>query len=255
MSADSDAYKIVQSLPGLSPAEQQYLMSVARGEGFYGLGWGNPSPKTIAESETLGIDPRAGVGSNNWGAIQGTGSAGSFPHVDHHADGKLYLGTFKKYSLPEEGASDLGRVLLKANVREALKDGRMRDAVYAQHDNHYFELNPEAYFSAVSNNYNTLTNSLKWAPALVSGGAPLPPLFSGQRSLPLGDSSSTEPSLHLGMQGEAVKAWQTILHLPLVDGKFGYATEAATRVWQKQFHLVPDGIVGPLTWGKAHGKI
>ncbi len=253
MSADSEGYKIVQSLPNLTQAEQQYLLTVARGEGFYGLGWGNPSPKTIADSESFGIDPKAGVGSNNWGAVQGSGNAGSFPHVDYHANGQKYLGTFKKYSLPQDGASDVARILLKSNVREALSKGDMHGAVLAQHDNHYFELNPEAYFSAVSKNYRTLTDSLHWTPALNTGGALLPPLSSGPPSLDSAASLSGEPSLHLGMQGEAVKKWQAIIHVPM-DGKFGYATESATRIWQKHFHLVPDGIVGPLTWSKALGE-
>lgn len=251
MSADSDAFKVVQALPGLSSSEQQYLLAVARGEGFYGLGWGNPSPKTIADSLTFGIDPKAGVGSNNWGAVQGTGTAGSFPHVDYHADGKMYLGTFKKYALPQDGASDVARVLLKTNVREALKDGDMHKAVLAQHSNRYFELNPEAYFSAVSKNYKILTDNLHWNPAL-KGAAPLPPLSSGPQSSGSSDSSSTEPSLHLGMVGDAVKIWQKIIEVDQ-DGHFGYITESKTRIWQKQFHLVPDGVVGPLTWSKALG--
>lgn len=253
MTVDSEAYKTVQSLPNLTPAEQQYLLTVARREGFYGLGWGNPSPKTIKDSAVFNVDPKAGAGSNNWGAVQGTGSAGSFPHVDYHANGDLYLGMFKKYALPEEAAQDVAKILLKANVRAAINRGDLHGAVLAQHDNHYFELNPEAYFSAVSKTYKTLTDSLHWIPALDTGGALLPPLSSGPPSLGSAASLSGEPSLHLGMQGEAVKKWQAIIHVP-VDGKFGYGTESATRIWQKHFHLVPDGVVGPLTWSKALGE-
>ena len=172
MTADQDAFQTVQQLPGLTPGEQQYLLTVARGEGFYGLGWGNPSTKTIADSTTLGIDPKAGVGSNNWGAVQGIGTAGSFPHVDYHAAGApnfgaMYPGKFKRYNTPAEGAADVAKVLLRANVRAAIAAGDLRRAVYAQHSNGYFELAPEKYLSAVKSNYDILTKALGW-PALLS---------------------------------------------------------------------------------------
>ena len=256
MSADSDAAQTVSLLPGLTPAEQQYLVTVARGEGFYGLGWGNPSPKTIADSATLNIDPKAGVGSNNWGAVQGAGNAGSFPHVDYHADGSMYLGTFRKYVAPQDGAADVAKILLKPNVKAAVNAGDLHGAVMAQHANHYFELNPEAYFRAVKKNYDILTASLKWPTLLqVTQAAETiaaNPLVSGLPSSSLEGSYSGVPSLKLGSQGSAVREWQSIVGVA-VDGLFGYGTEVATRAWQKQFHLVPDGIVGTLSWSKAHG--
>jgi hypothetical protein len=216
MSADSDAFKTVQQL-GLRPAEEQYLMPVARGEGFFGLGWGSPSAQTIALSAQFGIDPKAGVGSNNWGAIQGTGSAGSFPHVDFgwmipDESGKPtdkhwkgtgprvwgpYIGHYKKYATPAEGAADMARVLLKDNVRAALALGDMRAAVFAQHANHYFELAPEKYLSSVKRNYDILTQALGWPVLLkdlVSAGetiATAPLVGSQSSSLP--EESSGEP--------------------------------------------------------------
>jgi peptidoglycan hydrolase-like protein with peptidoglycan-binding domain len=50
----------------------------------------------------------------------------------------------------------------------------------------------------------------------------------------------------------AVATWQWRLHLALdralrVDESFGQLTEAATRDFQREQHLVADGIVGPLT--------
>lgn len=35
-----------------------------------------------------------------------------------------------------------------------------------------------------------------------------------------------------------------------IDGAFGKATLAATKAFQKEYALVADGIIGPLTWGK-----
>lgn len=170
MSIDSDAFSVVSSLPGLSPEERQYVMTIARGEGFYGLGWGTPKAATRAKAEELGIDPLAGIGSHNWGAIQGTGPAGSFPHVDHRADGTPYIGQFRKYNTDQEGAADLARVLLKANVRQALSRGSLREAVFAQHANRYFELAPEKYLSSVMRNYDAITQRLEW-PILLSEAA------------------------------------------------------------------------------------
>lgn len=194
MSADSDAFKVIQQVPGLTPAEQQYGLSVFRGEGFYGLGWGNPSKLTIDTSAQFGIDPRAGVGSNNWGAHQGLGPAGSFPHIDFgymvpDADGKPtrkhwagqgprvwgpYVAQYKKYNTPLESASDSSRLLFKPNLRQALATGiykgkqvgPLEAAVYTQHDNGYYELKPEKYLEAVKRNYSILTAALQW-PALL----------------------------------------------------------------------------------------
>jgi len=175
MTADSDAFKAASAISGLTPEAVQYLVAVARGEGFYGLGWGNPSPKTIADSATLGIDPRAGVGSNNWGAVQGSGNAGSFPHVDYHKDNTAYLGTFRKYATSSDGASDMARILLKPNVLAALSAGDLHAAVLAQHANHYFELAPEKYYSAVVKNYQALLHNLAWPNLLMMTPNPLAP--------------------------------------------------------------------------------
>lgn len=228
MAADLDALKTVLTLPGLTEEDRQYLLTVSRGEGFYGLGWGNPNSVTVAESAKFGIDPRAGVGSNNWGAEQGSGSAGSFPHVDfgwmvpdengkptqQHWSGKgpkvwgSYVGRYKKHATPTEGAAGVARVLLKPNVREALQTGvrngqqvgRLRAAVMAQHDNHYFELNPESYLNAVTRNYSLLTAKLNWKPVLTETKVDnsSPPLVAGPASVssaPLLPSSGSFPLL------------------------------------------------------------
>lgn len=49
---------------------------------------------------------------------------------------------------------------------------------------------------------------------------------------------------------EAVKKWQTIIGVK-ADGIFGVNTSIATRAWQANHNLTPDGVVGPATWGAA----
>lgn len=158
--SDLFALSVAQKAGGnLTEAEKQYALTVARGEGFYGMGWKG-----------------AGKGSNNWGAVQGTGSAGFFEHIDHHADGKAYTGKFKRYKTPEEGFADMARILFNggkrgpvgaAEIKGALKRGSLKDAVFAQHKNGYFELDPNKYLQAVLRNYGTLSANLRW-PELLS---------------------------------------------------------------------------------------
>lgn len=164
-SLDTDRWALdvaKRAAPQLTEAERQYALTVARGEGFYGLGWKGE-----------------GKGSNNWGAVQGTGSAGSFTNIDHHADGKAYQGKFKRYRTPEEGFSDMARVLYSGGkrgasgadeIRGALKRGSLKDAVNAQHNNGYFELAPDKYLAAVARNYGILSANLKWPTALSISG-------------------------------------------------------------------------------------
>jgi len=260
MSNDSNAFKTVQTLPGLTAEEQQYLLTVSRGEGFYGLGWGNPSADTIALSNQFGIDPRAGVGSNNWGAEQGQGSAGSFPHVDHHANGTPYVEQYKKHGSATEGAASVAKILLKPNVREALSRGDIKAAVMAQYANGYFELNPEKYLTAVLRNYNALTKNLKWPVLLTIGGRSItadPLVLPGSESPDSPDTFSGVPSerpvLRRGNSGDSVLLLQQLLgHLKL-DSIFGPLTEAKVRQFQLTHGLKADGIVGPLTWKELDG--
>lgn len=61
-------------------------------------------------------------------------------------------------------------------------------------------------------------------------------------------------------QGNVVGVWQNILYADGflgqcgaigVDGIFGTNTRVATAEWQSDELLVPDGVVGPNTWGRA----
>jgi len=57
------------------------------------------------------------------------------------------------------------------------------------------------------------------------------------------------PTLRRNMNNEYVKLVQNRLGLP-ATGLFDGVTEAAVRHFQKTAKLVPDGIVGPITWRK-----
>ena len=55
------------------------------------------------------------------------------------------------------------------------------------------------------------------------------------------------PTLRRGSTDGAVRVLQTKLKLP-VSGLFDAITEARVRVFQRDCHMVPDGIVGPKSW-------
>lgn len=183
MSADTTARMVIEQLPNLPEYARQYMQAVARGEGFYGEGW-KPSPATIELSKKHGLTGFEGMGSNNWGADQGKGTAGSFPHVDHgwrNPDGTpwngkgprkwdSYVGRYAKYSKPIEGAARFARILLKPNVLDALQRGSLREAVFAQHANRYFELDPEKYLKAVLANYQKVIANTGLKPVLSEHG-------------------------------------------------------------------------------------
>lgn len=83
----------------------------------------------------------------------------------------------------------------------------------------------------------------------VSYAAPGAPTWAIPRTIRKGDS------------GEDVKRCQELLMqdgyaLPKygADGKFGNETRKAIKQYQRDHNLDPDGIVGPLTWGKLLGK-
>lgn len=181
-SSDAEAYAIAAragKAAGLTEQQIQYALTVARGEGNYGRGWANPSAKTIERSKKFGLTGYEGANSNNWGAIQGKGNAGSFKHVDAHADGTDYVSDYRAYKTPEDGFLDVAKILFGGGTRKAvgataLKDaiarGNLRDAVFAQHANGYFEASPETYLKAVLTNYGKLSNAIGWPKVLSENG-------------------------------------------------------------------------------------
>lgn len=208
---DTRAYGIAKAAGlGLTEAERQYALAVARGEGGYGASWAHPSRNTVELSKKFGLTGLEGAGSNNWGAEQGSGDAGSFPHVDRHADGKPYVGKYRRYSTPERGFEGFARVLYSGNkrreegareLREAIARGSLRDAVFTQHRNGYFELAPEKYLESVLRNYAALSNNTGWTALLTESGRGL--LGSSSGSATVGALGTV---VALGAVG-AVAAW------------------------------------------------
>lgn len=70
---------------------------------------------------------------------------------------------------------------------------------------------------------------------------------------PTAEPGQIHATIKQGDQGPDVMAWQKIIKVT-ADGKFGPATDKATRTWQQQHGITPDGIVGPQTWSVATGE-
>jgi len=197
-SADARAYAVAKAAApqmGLTEKQVQYAVTVGRGEGHFGEGWKHPSAATIAKSQKFGLTGYEGAESNNWGATQGSGDAGSFPHVDSgwmipdengnptnkHWKGSGpkvwgdYVANYKKWSTPEKGFLDMARVIFNGGkrgatgateIKAAIERGNLHDAVYAQHANGYFELAPDSYLKAVMRNYNSIIAGVGWPKVL-----------------------------------------------------------------------------------------
>jgi hypothetical protein len=194
---DVNAYAVAKrAAPTMPEAELQYALAVARGEGRFGLGWGNPpkDPVALAFAKSKGLTGTEGAGSNNWGAEMGQGDAGSFKHVDfgwRNPDGTAwngkgpkvwlpYIGTYRRHSTPEKGFLSVAKTLFgggkrgavgAAALKDAVKKGDLKEAVYAQHANGYFELAPSQYLTAVLRNYADLTQATGWKALLTGGGS------------------------------------------------------------------------------------
>jgi len=121
-----DAKELVDSLPGVSPAESLFLRGVSWHETNYGQGW----------------KPGFGAGSNNMGAITTPNpNQYSFQHQDVRNDkGKVtkYVTWFKGYPNARLGFNDLKDTVLKPNVRAAIKKHGVAGGIEAMHANKYF---------------------------------------------------------------------------------------------------------------------
>src|SRR5574342_1022361 len=159
---DDQAYALTKRMsPELTEPERQFALIIARVETYYGSGWHGP-----------------GVGSNNWGAIQGTGPAGYFMHIDHHADGTQYTTKFRKYHDNDEAWLDLVAFVLKPNVRKVLNETHNANAALdvMRNQNRYFELQLSKYQDAFARNYSSFLKNTSFSPALstASSAATIP---------------------------------------------------------------------------------
>lgn len=82
----------------------------------------------------------------------------------------------------------------------------------------------------------------------MSGAIPPRPLIPAVESVVGRDGVTGRQTLRRGASGDLVRQLQVALAIQPPDGLFGAYTEAAVRVVQRKLGLVPDGIVGPLTW-------
>ncbi len=57
------------------------------------------------------------------------------------------------------------------------------------------------------------------------------------------------PTIKKGSRGPTVAKWQRMIGVT-ADGNFGSGTDTATRKWQSDNGLNPDGVVGIASWGK-----
>ena len=250
-----DAKLIVDSL-GLSLAESLFVRAVGSAEGGYGGGWANNPVGTLGAQ--MGLNGSEGVGSNNWGAIQGTGDAGFFMHLDHDAAGKEYVAKYKRYSSPQKGAADLARQLLKPAVRLALQTGDLQGAVSEQINTYHYTGDPPAtpadvYYSRVSRAVRDI---------IAATGEPNPflahqtPVATGSASVLLASRSllsaadcSRLNDLRRGVGGPDVAFVQHRLgNCGRIDGSFGPLTEAGVRAFQREKSIPVTGIVDRVTW-------
>ena len=243
MTVDQEAYDLsLRVAPELTEAEREYVLMVARHESYYGRA----------------TKPAVWVGTFNWGAIQGTGPAGSFTTTDHHEDGSPYAGKFRRYHSHEEGFLDLVRILLKPNVRDALKTGDATAAVVAQRANRYFEAPLEKYREALIRNYAAWSAAMGREgvlnfPPLGRSMAPMSPVPSpsASYSTTLRGQVVRLPTLRVGCQGNAVLALTILLGMPRSVSVFDAEVEGYVRVFQARSRLVTDGIVGAKTWERV----
>lgn len=83
----------------------------------------------------------------------------------------------------------------------------------------------------------------------MSGAIPLRPLIPAVEPASGEGGVTGRPTLRRGSSGDLVRQLQLALAIQPADGLFGAYTEAAVREFQRKLGLVPDGIVGPVSWG------
>jgi len=84
--------------------------------------------------------------------------------------------------------------------------------------------------------------------SILDGTAPAPTLIPAVEPPAQPNGPPGRATIRRGAKGELVRQLQQKLGIG-VDGDFGPGTEAAVRAFQREQRMVPDGIVGPKTWG------
>ncbi len=80
-------------------------------------------------------------------------------------------------------------------------------------------------------------------------------VLTWQRTINTVFRDETPPTVWRNARGQS-RSWTGGRFTPLrLDGVFGASTELATEAWQVLRRLVPDGVVGPKTWGAALGGV
>ena len=188
-------------------------------------------------------------GSNNWGAVIGTGTAGGALHADSDPN-RRYVTTFARYATPEDAVRAMHALIARRwpAAFRAAEAGRWEDvspALYGPMPH------GPRYYTGTSQDHavNISRHRMRFLQGLEASGMTLP---KGAGAAQSPHSSHWQPAqplprLSRGHEGPAVALLQ--VHVGAEpDGRFGLLTERAVRAWQTDHGIAADGIVGAATW-------
>lgn len=274
------------ALPHVDPAERQAVRGVADSETGYGVLWGS--------------DPKRGAGSNNTGAITDPHYVNHAPkgepptppndnqflHEDSRPDKNdpnviiHYVTAFKKYDSLAAGLVDNALVMLKPNVREAVKTRNVRNIAAAMYKNVYFTGEENTAAKNINVYARKLFKCIANASAVTGEANPFvlgvedtdPPIIITKPTKPITPGAPTPatpdddepdapapvlpeppllfgtswdlPLLIFGAKGNAVTLWQRLMGLPLT-GIYDETCVKTTWAFQENWNLEnPDQRIG-----------
>lgn len=195
-----------------------------------------------------------GVGSWNFGAIQGVGPAGFFQYTDTHPnpDGTstTYTARFAKYADGPGGTAALVYEVYQTHDRDTLvlpaaTAGDTLGFSTGLHTTGYYEGFGATVAERIEHHHASVLNACRLMALEI--GEPMP---DGSQPIPL-----PVAALHQGSMGPDVEAWQRVLvafgFACTVDGVFGPKTRTLTMLLQKKLGVTMDGVVGPATQAAA----
>lgn len=156
-----------------SQAERLFTAAMARGESYYGMGYG---------------------AAKNWGSIHAKGAPpcgpGSIPWTDTHQDGTPYPVCMRAYATDEEGAADLIRQITTKRPRTwaAMAAAKPLEQIAAElRAERYYEASVPQYTKMLRNNLNVILKSSGLADPFGAGGtvSPAPPSAPSSGAAPL----------------------------------------------------------------------